>query len=384
MTTPATYAWEPTDEEIADRYGVPVERILRFDLNTSPAPPPVAAEVLAGGGFRPHLGEYPPADYRALVGAAAAAYGVDREEILVAAGADEALDIVGKAFLPAGGTAVIPVPTYAMYRVITEQRRASVVPVPRLPAAEGWALDLAATAEAAGRANLVWLCSPNNPTALPEPDGAIESLLARLEADAARAGTRPPVVVVDEAYAEFTGRSLVPLIRRHRNLIVIRTASKAYALAGLRVGFAVAAAETIAELAVYRPPASVSTVSAAVVTAALLDPAAMRALVAQVEADRGRLSDDLRAAGWDVGPSVTNFVLVDLGSAADAARVGEGLLQRGIVPRTFAVGHPLAGSLRFTVRDRAGNDALVAAAREMGAFGARPPELALMNEGSPR
>ena len=364
-TTPAAYAWEATDDAIAKRYGVPLEQILRFDLNTAPQPPSLAAEVLARGAFRPHLAEYPPSDYRALVDAAAGAYGVRREEVLVAAGADEALDLVAKAFLPAGGTSVVPIPTYAMYRVVTEQRRANVVAVPRRAAAEGWALDLDATAAAAGRADVVWLCSPNNPTALAEPDGAIEALLARLEADGARAGTRPPVVVLDEAYAEFTGRTLVPLIGRHPNLIVVRTASKAYALAGLRVGFAVAAAGTIGALAPFRPPASVSTVSAAVVTEVLRDPATMRACVAEVELARGRLRADLHAAGWDAGPSVTNFVLVDFGSPAGAARVAEGLLRRGIVPRTFGGGPPLAGCLRFTVRDRAGNDALVAAAREL-------------------
>jgi histidinol-phosphate aminotransferase len=362
---PASYAWEATDDEIAARYGVPPGRILRFDLNTSPEPPGLAAEILARGAFDPILSEYPPSDYRRLVAAAAGAYDVSPDEILVAAGADEVLDLAGKAFLRPGGAAVIPLPSYSMYRVITEQRGARVVAVPRLPAAAGWALDVDATADAAVGAELVWLCSPNNPTALAEPDGTIESLLARLEARAARAGARAPVVILDEAYAEFTGRSLIALRGRHPNLVVVRTASKAYALAGLRVGFAVAGAATIREIAPYRPPASVSTVSAAVVTEALRDRTAMLANVARVAQERGRLSAGLRAIGWDVGPSVTNFLLVDLGSAARSAPVAEALLRRGIVPRTFGPGHPLAGCLRFTVRDAAGNDALIDAAREV-------------------
>jgi histidinol-phosphate aminotransferase len=364
--TPASYAWEATDEEIVARYDVPADRILRFDLNTSPTPPALAAEILAAGAFDSVLSEYPPSDYRGLVAAAADAYGVEPGEVLVGAGADEVLELVAKAFLRPGGEAVIPSPSYAMYRVITEQRGGRVIEVGRRPAEEGWSLDVAATARASGAADLVWLCSPNNPTALAEPDGTIEMLLGALEVQASRAGTRPPVIVLDEAYAEFAGRSLLELRARHANLVVVRTASKAYALAGLRVGFAIARRETIAAIAPFRPPASVSTVSAAVVTEALRDGAAMRRNVARVEAERRRLGEALRSLGWKVGPSATNFLLVDFGSAAAAAAVAEQLLRRGLVPRTFGASHPLATCLRLTIRDATGNDRLVAAAGEIG------------------
>lgn len=365
-TKPASYSWEATDEEVAARYGVALEDILRFDLNTSPLPPPIAAEVMTAGSFETVLSEYPPSDYRRLVAAAADVYGVAPEELLVGAGADEILDLIGKAFLPPGGSAVIPTPSYAMYRVITEQRGASVVAVPRRPAAESWALDPGPTAAAAAEADLVWLCSPNNPTALAEPEGAIAALLATIARDAAAAGRRPATVVLDEAYAEFAGASLLDLRTEHPNLVVVRTASKAYALAGLRVGFAIARPETIAEIAPYRPPGSVSTVSVSVVTAALRDGTAMRANVARVETERGRLAEALRAAGWSVGDSITNFLLVDFGTPERSAEVAEGLLRRGLVPRTFGASHPLAAFLRLTIRDAAGNERLIAAAREIG------------------
>jgi histidinol-phosphate aminotransferase len=100
-----------------------------------------------------------------------------------------------------------------------------------------------------------------------------------------------------------------------------------------------------------------------IVTAALADPAGMAANVVRVDAERDRLSRALRDAGWDVGPSVTNFVLVDFGTAALAAEAATGMLRRGLVPRTFAAGHPLAHCLRLTIRDAAGNDRLIAAAR---------------------
>jgi histidinol-phosphate aminotransferase len=364
-TQPASYSWEATDEEVAARYGIPIGQILRFDLNTSPAPPDLVAGILASGAFDTPLSEYPPSDYRRLVETAAKVYGVSTDELLVGAGADEILDLIGKAFLPAGGHAVVPVPTYAMYRVVTEQRSALAVLVPRLGADRGHALDLEAIRAAAGDADLVWLCSPNNPTGLPEPDGAIETLLDVLAVDAVVAGRSPAIVVLDEAYAEFVGASLLELRHRHPNLVVVRTASKAYALAGLRVGFAVARPETIARIAPYRPPGSVSTVSVTVVTEALADPRGMLENVARVDAERERLAVALGDAGWSVGPTVTNFLLVDFGTPERAAAVATGLLERGLVPRTFGAGHPLAHALRLTIRDRSGNDRLIGAAREI-------------------
>ena len=364
-TAPSTYSWEATNEEVAARYGVDAASIVRFDLNTSPTPPALVAGLLAAGRFDAPLSEYPPSDYRRLTQAAAARYGVTTEELVVGAGADEILDLVAKAFIPADGRAVVPTPTYAMYRVLTEQRGASVVSVPRLGAEAGWAVDVAAVREAAGGAAVVWLCSPNNPTALAEPDGEIERLLAGLLADTAAAARPAPIVVLDEAYAEFVGRSLHGLREMYPNLIVVRTASKAYALAGLRVGFAIAQPEVIARLNVYRPPGSVSTISVTLVTEALRDPAILDANLERVRRERTRLSDALRTAGWSVGPSVTNFVLVDLGSPTHVAVIADGLLARGLVPRTFGAGHPLAGQLRLTVRDPEENDRLIAAAQAL-------------------
>jgi histidinol-phosphate aminotransferase len=216
-------------------------------------------------------------------------------------------------------------------------------------------------------AALLWLCSPNNPTALAEPDGAIETLLRQIAADAETDGRQPPIVVVDEAYAEFVGRSLADLRFDHPNLITIRTASKAYALAGLRVGFAIARPELVALMNPIRPPGSVSTVSVTVVTEALRDPGLAAANVASVEAERARLTDALVAAGWTVGPSVTNFVLVALGSVDRASAAAEALLRRGLVPRTFPESHPLADHLRLTVRSPKQNDRLIAAVHDLEA-----------------
>ncbi len=362
---PASYTWEATNDEVALRYGVDPTSIVRFDLNTSPTPPAMVAQLLAAGDFDPPLSEYPPSDYRRLVAAAAARYGVRPEELIVGAGADEILDLIAKAFIPPDGRAVVPIPTYAMYRVCTEQRGATAVLVPRLGEAEGWALDVGSVREAAASASVVWLCSPNNPTALAEPDGLIENLLAMLAADADAAGREAPIVVLDEAYAEFVGYSLAGLRDVYPNLISVRTISKAYALAGLRVGFAVARQEIIARLNPYRPPGSVSIVSVTVATQVLLDDSVLVDNLERVVRERRRLSDGLRSAGWSVGPSVANFVLADFGTPARSAAIAEGLLARGLVPRTFGAGHPLAAHLRLTVRDPIENDRLIEAAQAL-------------------
>lgn len=358
---PASYSWEATDEGIARRFGIPVAQVVRFDLNTSPAPPALLAEMLAAGTFETSLSEYPPGDYRRLVEAAAAAYGVGADEVVPGAGADEILDMCAKAFLRAGEAAVVPTPSYAMYRVVTEQRGGTVLPVPRLGPERGFALDLAAVRAAARGASVVWLCNPNNPTGALEPDGTVEALLGGIAEDALADDREPAAVIVDEAYAEFTGVTAIPLRRRFPNLVVARTASKAYALAGLRVGFAVAAPPTLRRVALFRPPGSVGTISETVVTRALREPEAMRANVARVEAERPRLAHAFAAAGWQPHPSAAPFLLVDLGTRARARFAADALGRRGIVPRTFPDGHPVAGCLRFTVRAPHENDRLIEA-----------------------
>ncbi len=363
--SPAGYAWEATDEQVGERYGVPLSAIVRFDLNTSPAPPDLALRVLRAGAYGRPISEYPPSDYRDLVAAASGAYGVGRDELLVGAGADEILDLVAKAFLPPGSGAVVPTPTYAMYAILTEQRPARTIRVPRRAAADGYTLDVPAVLVAARDAAVVWLCSPNNPTGLPEPAGTVAELLDGLLADAAADGRVAPVVVLDEAYAEFVGTSLVGLRADYPRLVVVRTASKAYGLAGLRVGFAIARRELVAEMEPYRPPGSVSIPSVAVVAVALRDPAALRDNVARVGAERARLAAALDRLGIPASPSVANFLLVGFGDRARATAVAEALMRLGLVPRTFGARHRLADQLRFTVRNPAEDDRLVAALAEI-------------------
>jgi len=358
-----TYAWDPTTDFLADKYALPRERIVRFDVNTSPVPPELA-DVLAGP-FFPSLSEYPPSDYASLVDAAATEYGVAKDEILPTAGADEALDLTARAFLAEGSTAVVAAPTYAMYRIVSEQRGARVVAIPRYGPERSFGLDvraIAAAVEAEG-ASLVWLCEPNNPTGSFEPPEVVAELLGALEAGAYRRCTQPPAVAVDEAYAEFVGRTVLGMRFDYPRLVVVRTLSKAHALAGARVGFAIARPETLAPILSFRAPASVGTVSAALAEASLRRPQLAAANVAGIGAERDRLDRELKELGWRPYPSTTNFVLVRFSSPAGAARAAETLLRAGLIPRTFGEGHPFADCLRLTVRSAAENARLLEAAR---------------------
>ena len=365
MSTPAkpfsTYAWEPTSDFLAAKYGLPREAIVRFDVNSSPTPPDLR-DVLAGS-FDPALCEYPPSDYAALVAAAAASYGVAPDELLPTAGADEAIDLIARAFLREGSVAGVATPTYAMYGIVSEQRGAGVVAVPRLGPDDAFRLDIAAIAKAARTAQLVWLCEPNNPTGACEPPERVGELLARLETDARRDRREAPVVAVDEAYAEFVGRSVLPLRYDYPKLVAVRTLSKAHALAGARVGFAVARPETLAPIQSYRAPASVGTVSAALATASLRRPELAGANVVRIAEQRARLLGDLAGLGWRPYPSQSNFILVRFSSPIAAGSAAEILLRRGLVPRTFGPDHPFADCLRLTVRSAPENDRLIEAAR---------------------
>ncbi len=355
MTSSQVYTWEPSDRAIAERYGLRAQDVLRFDTNTSPAAPEFAAALLAEP-FDPPLNEYPDSSYGDLTAAAAAYLGVATDRVVVGAGADEILDLAGKAWLGEGRRTLIPTPTYPMYAVLSSQRGAVIERIPRRQPAEGYALDVEALVARLDGAAVVWLCAPNNPTGAPEDPAKLAAIL-----DAAGALEPAPIVVIDEAYAEFVTESAVAWLDRYDHLLVVRTVSKAFGLAGVRVGYAVGARRLIAALETVRPPGSISTVSAALAAAALRRPGIARENAARLSAEREWLAAGLSARGWRAVPSVTNFLLVSIGSAADADAAAEHLLRSGIVPRTFPGDHPLAGHLRLTVRSRDQDERLLAA-----------------------
>ena len=293
--------------------------IVRFDLNTSPAPPALVGGVLAAGRFETPLSEYPPTDYRRLVEAAAARYGVGdrRDPRGCRRGRDPRHRRQGvppgrrPRGRPDADLRDVPGPDRAARRDGRRRARDSA------PTPAGRSTSPAIRAAARGRRGGLAV-QPE------QPDRAAGA--RRRDRRAPRGprrgrrrppAARPPIVVLDEAYAEFVGSSLVGLRATYPNLIVVRTASKAYALAGLRVGFAMARPEIIARLNPFRPPGSVSTVS--VTRRHRGAPRPDRSSTANLErverrARRGCATRSRGAAGPS-GRRVTNFILVDFGSA---------------------------------------------------------------------
>ena len=319
------YEWAPSSAEVAARHGLRAEQVLRFDQNTPPLPG-VPQVPLAESFAR--LNEYPDGTFRELREAAATYSGVGPEQVVVGAGADELIAVCAKTFLASGRSAAIFPPTYGLYRIASQLEGAEVVTEP-----DG--------------ADLIWVCNPNNPTGeLREPDEI--AALARAHPQAA--------VVVDEAYWEFAGVTCAPLVAELPNLIVLRTLSKAFGFAALRVGYAVAAPEIAAELELRRPPASVSAPAARIAAAALREP---RLDVAASVAERERVRKSLTAAGYDCPETHGNFVWL-----RSEEPLGERLEAAGLVVRVFGEG------IRISLRRPPENDVLLAA---LGATGAPAP-----------
>jgi histidinol-phosphate aminotransferase len=331
------YEWEPPSSKIARQAGVPEDQVVRFDTNTFPWPGADLHELPP----QP-INEYPDTDYGQLTEAIAQYADVPQERITVGAGADEVLAMLATAYLSDGATAVLSRPSYAMFTVLSDTAGATLDAV----ATKDFQLDRAAFIEHASAAQLTWLCNPNNPTGELVPVDFVGQVAA-----ASRG-----VVVVDEAYFELSGVSALSLVDELPNLVVVRTLSKAFGLAGARIGYAIAGPGITDILRRVRPPGSISGVSAALATMALADADGMRGRVSKINAERARLTGELAALGYRVLPSAGNFLLVQAGSAAAPA-----LLRHGLVVRTFPSSSPISDWIRITVRRPDENGRLIAA-----------------------
>lgn len=344
------YTWELSTEAVAARHGLVARDVLRFDLNTSPFPPAAWHAAMQAAEREGLPNEYFDTGYAELTPLIGAYCGVPEDHLVVGAGADEVLDIVAKTFLDNGDLVVTSAPTYPMYTIVTAQMGGIVR---RVPLRGDFSPDVRSLLEAAGEAKIMWHCNPNSPTATATEPAEVERLLA----DA------PCMVVIDEAYAEYLGWSAVPLVARHPNLVVIRTMSKAFAMAGMRLAWAVAQPAVAELLNRVRPPNSVCRVTARLGAAALRDLVSMRAHVDAVLAQREPLAAGLRSLGAAVYPSRTNFLLTRWAGTAEAQAAYDWLEARGMIVRNYA-DHPLLpGHLRITVRTGEQNRRLLAALR---------------------
>jgi histidinol dehydrogenase len=339
------YEWEPPSARIAQDAGVPEADVIRFDTNTLPWPGAALRDlpVLA-------LNEYPDTSYTALTDALHAYTAVPADGITVGAGADEILDMLAKAFIGPQDPVALSRPTYAMFAIVSAVAGGRVIAVPT----RDLRLDLERFLGTARHARLTWLCNPNNPTGELQPVSVVTQLL-----DAS-----PGIVAVDEAYFEFSHTSAAALIADYPNLVIIRTLSKAFGLAGVRVGYALAGPAISRALRRVRPPGSLSVVSEALAVRALGAQEEMARRVIQIVEARETLRSALAALGLDVLPSAGNFLLVRTGDGAAAA-----LLRQGLVVRTFPAGSPLHGFIRITVRTKEANTRLVQALADWNADG---------------
>jgi histidinol-phosphate aminotransferase len=342
------YEWEASSEVVAARHGLDPRDVIRFDLNTSPFPPASWDVAMEGARLERIPNEYFDTAYAELSSLIGPYCGVGMDQLVIGAGADEILDVVTKTFLDNGDPVVISVPTYSMYAICARQLGATVRTV---PLGAGFALDVEAVLAAAQGAKLIFVCNPNSPTGNATDPETLERLVA----------AAPCMVAVDEAYVEYHGWSAIPLVARYPNLIIVRTMSKGFGLAGMRLGWGVAQPEVAALMNRVRPPNSVSMVTARVAAAALRDLSAMRAHVAAVIAERTAFANGLRTIGAHVYPSVTNFVLTRWSDPATAQAVYDWLEMRGMVVRNFARHSVIPGHLRITVRSAEENARLFGA-----------------------
>ena len=341
-------------------YGAPqLDVAVRLNTNENPYPPPpelVADVTAAARSVAANLHRYPDRDAVALR-ADLAAYltsttGVPltAANLWAANGSNEILQQVLQAFGGPGRVAAGFEPSYSMHPIIAAGTRTEWLPTPR---AADFAIDVpAAAAVLADRApDVTFLTSPNNPTGQSlEPDD-----LARL-IDAA-----PGIVIVDEAYAEFSDRpSAIGLLRTHgHKLVVSRTMSKAFAFAGGRLGYLAAAPAVVDALHLVRLPYHLSSLTQAAARAALRHADATLGSVALLRSERERVVVALAAAGYDVVPSDANFVL--FGRFPDAPRAWRAFLDGGVLIRDVGIPH----RLRVTIGTPEENDAFLQVAGDV-------------------
>lgn len=329
---------KPIDEVVRE-FGV--HDVVKLASNENPLGPSPRALAAATAAL-PHVHHYPDPGAHDLRQALAAHLGVPCDHVVTSNGTAELIELVAESFLDPGETAVTGDQAFFKYRNAVQLMDGRLLSLP-MP---GYAYDVDAILGAlrAG-AKVVFLANPNNPTGLTVPRADVDRLVAALTDD--------QLLVLDEAYHEYLEPDADPRsiehVRAGRNVLILRTFSKAYALAGLRVGYAVARPDLLRAVWKVRESFCTNAVAQAAATAALADHEHLARGLAHNRAARERLHRVFAARGRRTWPSTTNFVLVDLG--CDAAPIYDALLRRGVIVR------PLRGyGLPTCVRVSTGSD----------------------------
>ena len=277
--------------------------------------------------------------------------GVDPAGLLLTNGVDEAIHLICETYLEPGDEALIVVPTFSMYEIYAAATDAQVITIPagtefRYPTDE-------VLARISTRTRLIAIANPNNPTGTVVPRTDLLRIL-RAAPDAA--------VLVDEAYFDFYGESLLADVASHLNLFVARTFSKAYGLAGLRIGVLVGDAAQMAMVRRVSSPYNVNAVALACLPEALADQEYVQQYVTEVRQGRERLEQELRSLKLRFWPSLANFVLVEIGERHDA--FVRAMRERGILVRDRSRDPGCDGCVRISVGSNAQTDRLIVALRE--------------------
>ena len=295
----------------------PGERVVKLNTNENPYPPSPAVLAAIRQAASENLRLYPRPLADKARERAATVYGFALDQVMVGNGSDELLALAVRALVDPGDAFVCPVPTYSLYPVLAQIHGAKVLEIP-FPA------DFSLPAELFGRTEpLVILCNPNAPTGTLVPTSQVRRL----------AGSLSGVLVVDEAYVDFAEEDALTLPRELPNVMVLRSLSKSFSLAGLRVGLAFGPAALIDGLIKVKDSYNVDALAAAGAEAALSDMEHMRANVAKVKATRARLTAGLGELGLRPVPSQANFVFVRCGRRARDVYLK--LKERGILVRYF-------------------------------------------------
>jgi histidinol-phosphate aminotransferase len=322
----------------------PGEKVIKLNTNENPFPPsPRVMEAIRS--LDPEwLRRYPNPVASPLRAIAARVHGVRPEMVIAGNGSDELLGLLVRTFVGPNRSLAWPDPTYSLYPVLAQIEQARAVAVPWEP---GWKLPseaLLATGAAA-----IFFANPNAPSGTLVPIAEVAALCRRFDG----------LVLVDEAYVDFADGHCLGLVAEHPNLVVSRTLSKGYSLAGLRFGYAVAAPALVDQMMKVKDSYNCDALSIVAACAALEDQAYAARSWAHVRAERTRLSEELGRRGWQVIPSQANFLLGTV-PGGDAGALYRLLKQRGILVRFFDK-PGLRDKLRLTVGTTAENDALLAA-----------------------
>ena len=311
------------------------ERWIKLNTNESPYPPSPKVLDAIRAAVDDNLRLYPSPTSQPAREAIGRAAGLEAAWVCLGNGGDELIEMFFRVFVSAGERVAYPWPTYPLLEPLCHIHEC--VPGPT-PLGAAWALP----AEfATDPAPLKFLVNPNSPTG---------TWFRREEVEAVVAGSTG-VVILDEAYVDFAPESRLDLLKSHDNLIILRTFSKAYALAGMRIGYALAHPDLIAALDLVRDSYNVDRLAIVAAVAAIEDRAYRDHLVSRVVADREWLGDELTALDFEASPSASNFIFTRPPDGISAATVQQGLRKRKILVRHFAK-PPLDGWLRITVGSR--------------------------------